>query len=198
MKTGRRSWRALLSAGIWIVAFAPARAAEPPDSPPAWSWKTAAPGTQGLSAAGLESAWAGLEKRHTSALLVIRHDQIVCERYAAGWSRSKPHYTASMAKALVGGVSLMLAMDEGRIAPDDLAGRFVPTWKTDPRRAAITIRHLATHTSGIEDAEADGLPHDRLTGWKGDFWKRLAPPRSLHAGQGRGPGARPSRHERAL
>ena len=24
--------------------------------------------------------------------------------------------------------------------------------------------------------EADGLPHEKLTGWKGDFWKRLDPP----------------------
>src|SRR5262249_33648162 len=42
---------------------------------------------------------------------------------------------------------------------------------------SLTVRELATHTSGIEDAEADGLPHDQLTGWKGDFWKRLPPPR---------------------
>ena len=52
----------------------------------------------------------------------------------------------------------------------------MPRWRDDPKRRAITVRHLATHTSGIEDAEADGVPHDRLTGWKGDFWKRLPPP----------------------
>ncbi len=52
----------------------------------------------------------------------------------------------------------------------------MPQWRDDPQRQAITVRHLATHTSGIEDAEADDLPHDRLTGWKGDFWKRLPPP----------------------
>ena len=98
------------------------------------------------------------------------------ERYAPGYSRSKPHGTASMAKALVGGVGLMVAMGDGRISPDDPAGRFVPSWRDDPRRRDITVRHLATHTSGIEDAEADGLPHDRLTGWKGDFWKRPPPP----------------------
>src|SRR5262249_18330664 len=43
-------------------------------------------------------------------------------------------------------------------------------------KAQITIRHLGSHTSGIEDAEADDTPHERLTGWKGDFWKRLNPP----------------------
>ena len=70
----------------------------------------------------------------------------------------------------------MLAMDDGRARPDDLASRFVPQWADIPRKRDITLRHLATHTSGMEDAEADHLPHDRLTGWKGDFWKRLPTP----------------------
>jgi hypothetical protein len=35
---------------------------------------------------------------------------------------------------------------------------------------------LGSHTSGLADAEENGLAHDKLTGWKGDFWKRLAPP----------------------
>jgi CubicO group peptidase (beta-lactamase class C family) len=139
-------------------------------------WPTIEPAAAGMTPGRLETLWNELRQRKTTALLVIREDRIVFERYAPGWSRNKPHYTASLAKALVGGVSLMLAMNDGRIKPDDLASRFVPSWTNDPRKAKITIRLLATHTSGIEDAEADALPHDQLTGWKGDFWKRLAPP----------------------
>ncbi len=129
-----------------------------------------------MSSTALESAWTVLKDRQTDALLVIRHDRLVFERYAPGQSRTKPHYTASMAKALVGGLGLMVAMYDGRISPDDPARRFVPQWSDDPMRRDIKVRHLATHTSGIEDAEADGTPHDRLAGWKGDFWKRLPPP----------------------
>ena len=102
-------------------------------------------------------------------MLVVRHDRIVFERYAPGFDRHKPHGTASLANALVGGVALMVATSDGRISPDDPAHLYVPRWRDDPERRTITVRHLATHTSGIEDAEADGLPHDRLTGWKGDF-----------------------------
>jgi CubicO group peptidase (beta-lactamase class C family) len=40
----------------------------------------------------------------------------------------------------------------------------------------ITIRELATHTSGIADAEQDGIPHSKLTGWKGAFWRRSPNP----------------------
>jgi CubicO group peptidase (beta-lactamase class C family) len=129
-----------------------------------------------MSPSALESAWDAMKDRQTTALLVVRHDHVVFERYAAGFDRHTPHSTASMAKALVGGVSLMLAMHDGRISPDDPAWGYVPSWRGDPKRQAVTVRHLATHTSGSEDAEADDLPHDRLTGWKGDFWKRLAPP----------------------
>jgi CubicO group peptidase (beta-lactamase class C family) len=147
------------------------------DGRQAWEWRLASPESQGMSAGKLDVAWAKLRDRQTTAFLVIRNDRIVFERYASGFNRAKPHYTASMAKALVGGMGLMVAMNDGRIAADDLASQYVARWRDDPTRQAITIRNLATHTSGIEDAEAGDLPHDRLTGWKGDFWKRLDPPR---------------------
>jgi len=147
-----------------------------PQGQGSWDWLAASPESQGMIAARLESAWTGLSSRRTTALLVIRNDRIVFERYAPGYNRTRPHGTASLAKALVGGVGLMVAISDGRIAPDDPASKYVPPWSKDPKRKAITVRHLATHTSGIEDAEADNIPHDQLTGWKGDFWKRLAPP----------------------
>ena len=64
----------------------------------------------------------------------------------------------------------------GKISLDDPAAKFVPQWENDPRKSQIKIRHLGSHTSGIEDAEADMLSHDKLTGWKGDFWRQLDPP----------------------
>ena len=171
---GRRHLVAV-AACLWPVTTATVRAEDPP-ARASWEWTSASPESQGMNPAALESAWAGLNERQTTALLVIRHDRIVFERYATGSGRTKPHSTASMAKALVGGLSLMVAMGDGRIKADDPAHRYVPQWRDDPKRREITVRHLASHTSGIEDAEADGLPHDRLTGWKGDFWKRLPPP----------------------
>jgi CubicO group peptidase (beta-lactamase class C family) len=140
-------------------------------------WATATPESQGMSGARLEALWQELQAHHTTGFLVIRNDAVVFERYTSGWNRTTKHGTASLAKALVGGVSLMTAMTDRRIAPDDLASRYVPQWRADPRKRAITVRQLATHTSGIEDAEADDLPHAQLTGWKGEFWQSLAPPR---------------------
>jgi CubicO group peptidase (beta-lactamase class C family) len=148
-------------------------------------WELATPESQGLSTDKLERMWNELRAgRKTTAFLVIRNDKIVYERYEGRHSRWTPywfnrwtpHYTASLAKSLVGGMSLMLAMDDGHAHPDDLASKFVPQWAGIPRKNEITLRHLATHTSGMEDAEADHLPHEQLTGWKGDFWKRPPPP----------------------
>ena len=143
---------------------------------PSWEWKNVSPESQGMFSGKLAAIWTNLQNHRTTALLVIRNDKIVFEKYAPGYSRTNPHYTASMAKALVGGVSLMMAMDDGRITPDDLASKFVPQWINDSKKKRIIVRHLATHTSGIEDAETDNLSHGRLTGWKGDFWKGLPPP----------------------
>jgi len=139
-------------------------------------WATATPENQGMRSAKLEALWADLKARHTSGFVVIRNDAVVFERYTEGYTRTTKHGTASLAKALVGGTSLMVAMSDRRLRPDDRADKYIPQWRTDARKQAITIRQLATHTSGIEDAEADDLPHTKLTGWKGDFWKSLAPP----------------------
>lgn len=166
---------ASLCGGIWLilgicaVGSGCARESSP-------EWATATPDSQGLLPDKLDAMWNELRDRKTTAFLVLRNDRIVYERYKDGFSRWTPHYTASLAKSLVGGLSLMLAMDDERARPEDLASKFVPQWAGIPRKGDITLRHLATHTSGMEDAEADRLPHDCLTGWKGDFWKRLPTP----------------------
>src|SRR5690242_17961767 len=142
-------------------------------------WSSITPEAAGLDAAKLEAWRSNLEAHRTTGLLVVRRGRIAMEWYAPGWNADRPHGTASMAKALVGGMSLAVAMSDGRISPDDRASVYIPGWSTDPLKSKITIRQLATHTSGISDAEQDGLPHDRLPGWKGDFWKRTPDPFSI-------------------
>lgn len=139
-------------------------------------WQVASPESQSFSPTALEALRADLARRGTQAFLVIRNDAIVCEWYAPGHGPDRQHFTASLAKALVAGLSLAVACSDGRITPDDAAARFIPQWRPHPLKARITVRHLGSHTAGLEDAEAEGLPHQALTGWKGDFWKRLPVP----------------------
>lgn len=139
-----------------------------------FAWESASPTSQGVDAGLLESARAGLVARGTKALLVIRNDRIILEWYAADHGPDQRHYSASLAKALVGGLSLALSLQDGHLRLDDKASAHIEAWRDDSYKGAITIRQLATHCSGLEDAEdaENETPHDRLTGWKGAFWKR--------------------------
>ncbi len=164
-----RRWLALLLASLAVAQAAPAKLGA--------EWPTATPEAYDLSGPRLEGAWRGMLTQNTTTLLVIRSDHVVFERYVAGYSRTTPHFTASLAKALVGGMSLMVAMADGRIRPEDPASRYVPAWRDDPVKKDITVAQLATHTSGLDDANEEGIPHSKLPGWKGEFWKFLPVPR---------------------
>ncbi len=139
-------------------------------------WRSGTPESQGFSSRRLDALRADLARRSTQAFLVIRNDTIVCEWYAPRVTAETKLGTASLAKAIVGGVSLAVAMSDGRLALDDPAAKFIPQWRGDLRRSRITLRQLGSHTSGIEDAEEDDKPHDKLAGWKGDFWKQQPVP----------------------
>ena len=140
-------------------------------------WPTATPEAYQLSGQRLEDAWRVMLHQKSTTFLVIRSDHVVFERYVDGYSRTTPHYTASLAKALVGGLSLMVAMADGCIRPEDAASDYVVAWRDDPVRRQITVAQLATHTSGLDDANKNGIPHSKLPGWKGEFWKFLPVPR---------------------
>src|SRR3954468_702354 len=121
----------------------------------AWLAAVGAAASVGQTVAGLDrarlDAWRDeLARLKTSGLVVMRRGEIVYEWYAAGWSADKPHGTASLAKALVGGMSLVVAISDGAITADDVASKYIPAWRDDPLKSKITVRQLATHTSGIE------------------------------------------------
>src|SRR5687768_11735344 len=90
---------------------------------PAWAqpfeWQAATPDSQGMSSEKLDQLKDSLASRKTKAFLVIRNDRVVYEWYAEGHGAGKTHYTASMAKALVGG-RLARGRDDGRA---DRAGK---------------------------------------------------------------------------
>src|SRR4051812_29132214 len=106
----------------WLAAAGGARGGEP------FAWRTATPESQGMSAAKLAELKDALAARKTAAFLVVRNDAIVYEWYAAGHGPAKKQGTASLAKALVGGMSLGVALTDGRIALDDPVAKFVPQW----------------------------------------------------------------------
>ena len=157
-------------------------------SSPVFKWEHATPESQGMSSEKLDSMTKKLAEKGTKKLLIIKNDKIVYEWAATGWDDSvKGHYSASLAKAIVSGMSLLGALDDGYIHLDDAACNYIPSWKADEKKSKITIRQLATHTSGMIDAEgtnaelkkldAKGLNrHFDLPGWKGQFWRKEPDP----------------------
>jgi CubicO group peptidase (beta-lactamase class C family) len=135
------------------------------------AFTTATPQSQGMSKEKLDALKDELAKRKTRALVVIRNDQLVYEWYADGNDAAKKQGTASLAKALVAGLSLAVALIDGKIKLDDPAAKYIPQWKDDAKKSKITIRHLGSHTSGLDDSRPN-----EAAAWKDDFWKRLDPP----------------------
>jgi CubicO group peptidase (beta-lactamase class C family) len=154
--------------------------------PQTFEWINGVPENEGFSTEKLLAMRDTLARHNTTSILIIRNDKIVLEWYAQGWSADSKHGTASLAKALVGGMSLALALNDGKIQVDDPVCKYIPEWKNDPQKSKITIRQLATHSSGIEDAElsekdlADAKSkgiiikdkHMDIPGWKGVFWRK--------------------------
>jgi CubicO group peptidase (beta-lactamase class C family) len=118
----------------------------------------------------LDELQASLMSRGTKSYLVIRNDKIVDEWYASGYSRTTRHYSASTAKALVGGIATAVAISDGKLTLDAKVATYVSQWanSSDSRKRQITVRHLGSHTSGLEDAE-------RGTPFGDDFWARQDP-----------------------
>ncbi len=137
-----------------------------------FEWKMAKPDVNGIYSNELDCIWDELSKRNTSILILAKKDSIVFEKYSNDWNAGKKHFIASMTKSVAGSLSFMLAMDEGLIYPDDYVCKYIPEWEGHPIKSQITIRHLATHTSGLEDASIEGKAYEELSGWKGEFWKR--------------------------
>src|SRR5229473_1045609 len=95
-------------------------------------WANISPAEAGLDSAKLLTWRSTLAAHRTTGLIVIRRGRIAFEWYAPEWNADRPHGTASLAKALVGGMSLAVAMHDGRISPDDPASKYIPGWRADP------------------------------------------------------------------
>lgn len=92
--------------------------------------------------------WA--EKSHTTALIFIRKDTILYEKYFNGFSRDSYFHSQSMAKSFISFL-IGAAIDEGLIkSVNDPMTSYIPELKDrDPRFEKITIQNLLEMRSGL-------------------------------------------------
>ncbi len=104
------------------------------------------PEAEGLNAEALSQLLADAERLHTAALVVLRHGKLVGE-----WTfghRPMRIPINSCTKSFVS-LAVGLLVDDGRIPSIDTpVAHWFPEWEGTPK-AAITVRHLLTHSSGL-------------------------------------------------
>lgn len=142
----RRAALALAAA----AAAAPAADAAAPYCPTATDWATRQPQDAGFDPSRLDAVLEGALVADALSLMVLRGGRIAAERYARGWGRDETREIASCGKSMVS-VLTGMAIDDGKIRSlDQKAADFITPWRGTPKEA-ITIRHLLSMTSGVED-----------------------------------------------
>ena len=96
----------------------------------------------------VDAAAAYAERHDLHALVVMRGQHVVTERYGRGWDASKPHALYSGTKSFWG-VLAVAAEDDGLLALDEPVGASLPAWAADPVKRRVTLRQLLQMTSGI-------------------------------------------------
>jgi CubicO group peptidase (beta-lactamase class C family) len=138
---------------------------------PIVSWETSTPTSQGIDETRLDELQQILTRRGTRQFLLVRNGKIVAEWNYGKYNSNTVYSTAAMAKAVTGVTALLLALTDGKLALDDHLSRFAPRLENDPLRARIKIKHLAFHTSGIENVSFPLGKAGQLSGWKKEYYE---------------------------
>ncbi len=144
-----------IGGSIGMVAPPPSAAPQAPDTP---ATQVARKPQSILSDEALAAASAYSEAHGGRVMLVVERVSSGgvqrYERAVDGWSIDRPHPLASGTKSF-SGVVAMAAIEDGLITSlDERVADTLIEWKDDPRKSAITVRHLLTLASGLQPNHA--------------------------------------------
>jgi len=95
------------------------------------------------------------------AVLVMKGDKIVFEDYENGHAAETPWFLASGTKSF-SGVMLAAAIEDRLVKGfDEKVSETITEWKSDKRKANITLRQLLSLTSGIDAGQIGRVPDYR-------------------------------------
>jgi CubicO group peptidase (beta-lactamase class C family) len=144
-------------------------------------WISVTPDAEQMSVTLLDQArdyslTAGVGNTSNGSGYIIRHGHLVYS-----WGSSTAPYELKSTTKSAGGLALLLALDEGKLALTDSAASKLPILGTDPpvdtsnvagggSLSDITVLQLATHTSGLSKSDA-ATPTPRALLYKpGSTW----------------------------
>lgn len=125
------------------------------------TWETATPVSLGWNTTALSNTFSFLESKQTKAFIILYNGRIVAEKYFGSFTADSLWYWASAGKTLTATL-VGIAQQEGLLSLSDPASKYLGegwTSLTKPKEQQITIRHLITMTSGLDD----GVPDDHCT-----------------------------------
>jgi len=93
-----------------------------------------------------------LKKTYADAIVVIRGDQIVYERYLNGMSPNQPHQMMSVTKSF-GGLLGLMAVEEGKLKESDQVANYVPELKKASAFADATFGQVLDMTNSMDFTE---------------------------------------------
>lgn len=134
-------------------------------------WESAQPEAAGFDPAILSDLGNQMAELGTQALLIAKDGKIVHEYYAPDFGPNHRLWLSAAGKAIAASIALAVELDAGLVELDSLASQFIHSWQDDPVKSKITVRHLITHSSGMQNV-AWGQPG--LQGWQDEFSRDLS------------------------
>ena len=120
-------------------------------APPAWQWQKDSPQNQGVDPAVLNDVHETFDSFPLLSSVIVRNGYIVDEYYKDGYDENSVFVLNSASKSVTSAL-IGIAVDMGLIESVDvpISTYFPQVLENGGYWAEITIRHLLTHTSGID------------------------------------------------
>ncbi len=153
---------AVLVAFVVIPWLRAATSAAAPDYWPTDGWRSSTPEAQGIYSDKLAELLLAIREQNVQihSLLVIRNGYVVADATFYPYDGQAVHNVASVTKSLMTTL-IGIAADQGKLDLDDKMVAFFPDRSIanrDQRKEDITVRHLASMSSGLDcTAEDDEL-----------------------------------------
>lgn len=125
----------------------------PPTPAAGGTWATTSPQSLGWCQPQLDSLLNFLGRKGTKSFVVLKDGRIVVEQYYGTFTQDSIWYWASAGKSLTATLT-GLARQDGLLTLPDSVNRFLGRgWSSAPaaKERLITLRHLLTMTSGLDD-----------------------------------------------
>lgn len=118
------------------------------------AWDTLSPSALNWCQPQIDSLYDFLQTRNTKGFIILKDGKIVLEKYFGTFTVDSIHYWASAGKSLTATL-VGIAQENNLLDINDSVSHYLGAgWTTSPpgKEGLITIRHLLTMTSGLDDA----------------------------------------------